>query len=418
MRRDALQVGSLALVVVLAGCGIPFVGGQATPTATRVPLSPTESPTIDPAAPPGVSPAGIDSEALLSAHEDGLSTTTYTLSTFRGGNASSVTSYERTLVSPTAHLLFERQTVDGTVVDNSTAFINATAAYRRLSSDTRRYEINARTEPLDPRTGRYEIESFVAAANFSFASTGVRDGTPVVVYRVTGPDQFRSLESDRTLVDLNATLAVDAEGIVRYFAYNATVETPTVAETVTYRQRVSGVGTTSVSPPSWLQQPQYPDQTVNRTLTQEPTGATLTVAGDPELVESTVLVSSDAFFLDADPVQRASVSPFLEADSDIGPGNFSSLSFRMPYNESAVPDGDEAGLSLFVYDERVQTFVQMNSTVDAVNDTVTATAVADNVTFTIGSGANAETYRPELATLSGERVFVVMHAETWYDAFP
>jgi hypothetical protein len=83
-----------------------------------------------------------------------------------------------------------------------------------------------------------------------------------------------------------------------------------------------------------------------------------------------------------------------------------------------VPDGDEAGLSLFVYDERVQTFVQMNSTVDAVNDTVTATAVADNVTFTIGSGADAETYRPELATLSGERVFVVMHAETWYDAFP
>jgi hypothetical protein len=89
----------------------------------------------------------------------------------------------------------------------------------------------------------------------------------------------------------------------------------------------------------------------------------------------------------------------------------------VPYDEAAVPGGDEAGLVLFVYDDRVQTLVPMNSTVDAANDTVTATGIAADVTVTIGAGDDAETYTPTLDDFAGRRVFVVMHAETWDATF-
>ena len=361
-----------------------------------------------------MSPGGIDADALLSAHVDALSSTTYTFRTVRGGNASSVTRYERSLVSPTAQLRVRRQVADGTELDNTTQFVNATAAYRRSSSETRRYTINERPEPPEPRTGRYALESFLDAANFSFAGTRVRDGTPVVVFRVTSPDAFRSLPENRTLVGIDATLAVDADGIVRHFAYNATVERPGGVETVSYSHRVSDVGTTTVTPPSWLRKPQFVDRTVNRTLTDDATGATLTVAGDPRTVESVEFSRSDWGLTRSEPVLNASVSPFVAADSD--PGNLS-VAVTLPYDEAAVPGGDEAGLVLFVYDERVQTLVPMHSTVDAANDTVTATGIAANVSFTIGTGDDAETYTPTLDDFAERRVLVVMHAETWYATF-
>jgi hypothetical protein len=293
MRRDALQVGSLALLLVLAGCAMPFLGGQSTPTATPVPLSPTPTPALDPAAPPGVTPGGIDADALLSAHVEALSSTTYTFRTVRGGNASSVTRYERALVSPTAQLRVRRQVANGTEVGNTTQFVNATAAYRRVSDETRRYIINERPEPPEPRTGRYALESFLDAANVSVAGTRVRDGTPVVVFRVTSPDAFRSLPEERTLVGIDATLAVDADGVVRNFSYTATIERPGGVDRLTYRHRVTDVGTTTVTRPSWLRKPQFVDRTV----------------------ESVEFYRSDWESIRSKPVLNASVSPFVAADT-------------------------------------------------------------------------------------------------------
>jgi hypothetical protein len=110
---------------------------------------------------------------------------------------------------------------------------------------------------------------------------------------VTSPDAFRALPEERTLVGIDATLAVDADGVVRNFSYTATIERPGGVDRLTYRHRVTDVGTTTVTRPSWLRKPQFVDRTV----------------------ESVEFYRSDWESIRSKPVLNASVSPFVAADT-------------------------------------------------------------------------------------------------------
>lgn len=435
-----LAVCCLAAALVLAGCGMPFGGGNstatpgnatavptptgtnttatpaptATPTATPTPApTPEATATFSPTDVPGVSERGVDAGQLTDAHEQALEETnyTYTLAETPGGTFDR--RWTRVRVGETRKLERERASRDGRLVVNRTVFRNESRGFRRLPDrDYQRWTAFDPLGRLDRPTGDTLVWNAFSLANYSLAGNRTVEGTPVAVLRASGPANASGDLADANVTSLDSTLLVDADGVVRRLTFNVTqvgVGGPVTSSTVL---DIAAVGDTTVSRPAWLAKPATIDERTE-TVRNETLGASLTVTGDPRTVDSVRLFRSDFFLLDSETIEDARVSPLVEADSDRG--NLTDVEATLSYNESDIPGGNESTIALFAYDDEAQTLLPLNTSVDPANDTVTGSEFA--ATVTTGSGTDAETYEPELNSLVERRVFVVMHVETWTDAF-
>jgi len=78
------------------------------------------------------------------------------------------------------------------------------------------------------------------------------------------------------------------------------------------------------------------------------------------------------------------------------------------------PDVNESELSVFVYNRTVNYYLEMETTVDAANDTASATRIRPGQTFTRKNGT--ESITPRLDGTRLDNAFVVMHAPTFWEA--
>jgi hypothetical protein len=266
---DGRAVLVLVALVALAGCGAVPLGGDTpadpTETLTPVPVS-TETPTSTPTdRPPGVAPNGtVNAARLREAHES-----------FLDGR-----SYEWRLVfdlqdpeDPTAVEGFTRQAfVDGDrffveqrdenqpVVQS--LFVNETGGYlRRVTGNETRTETT-----LDPgvaadyAVGGRLIGRFLTGMNAN-VTTAERNGETYYRLHATGtaPPALRQLGT--AVSDYRATAYVSPEGFVRTLVVRYDRVWNENREGVYVRFDYSGIGTTGVEKPDWVDEldPPTPD---------------------------------------------------------------------------------------------------------------------------------------------------------------
>lgn len=157
-------------------------------------------------------------------------------------------------------------------------------------------------------------------------------------------------------------------------------------------------------------------EVVTRTLADEDLGVDLAVTGPRRVVgdlDDRALGPCERFFCEEESrlAERARVSAYAAATVREPVEGFT---VAMQYEESRLPENaTEDRLQVFAYNDSVQTFVPLNSTVDADADTVTADRVAPGVEFESGG----EDVTPTFQSLPPDTVFVVFDPVTWYRGF-
>ncbi|WP_158057963.1 hypothetical protein [Halorussus halophilus] len=112
------------------------------------------------------------------------------------------------------------------------------------------------------------------------------------------------------------------------------------------------------------------NETFTTGKTDNETGVTVNVTGEGNVAATVSVNNSSKAILETDSVRNVSASNVYEFEAK---ANFTNANITLPYNESKVGNTNESGLGAYRYNETLQTFVPVNSTVDAANDTVTAT---------------------------------------------
>jgi len=153
------------------------------------------------------------------------------------------------------------------------------------------------------------------------------------------------------------------------------------------------------------------------TVASDPFGISLTLTGNqsaigtPRFTDASGLRVTDGTILDC-----ASASPFVRVRTN---GTVADATVAMSYNASALPeDANESELSVFAYNDTVQFYLEMVSSVDASNDTVTATRVNSTINeFTRETENGTEILRPTVDGTTLDNVFVVMHWPTFWEGY-
>lgn len=397
-----LSVLALALVVVLAGCS---GGGTTTapPNADGPGTTPTQTPVAVPDdAPPGITASGIDADALVSAHTDALSQRNYTLSVRQriGDGGLDVTALVGTDRSPALIDL-------ATATANRTTYVGADAVYeRRLDAGNQTVR---RIDTVSVPTGATYVQQVLDDANFSYNGTVERDGR--TLYRVDAHlDDLTRTFSDAEPVYFHGQLLVTESGIVTDLTYDLSIDVNQTRRELSVRATVTDIGATDVPRPDWVERAGNGSTGTTRTLSEPALGTTLSVSGPQANVSAVVLRNASRRFYGSDVVESARVSPLVEAFS---PTAVSPNWITMAYDGSAVPDGEDEKLFVFVYHPDYQTFLPMETSYDPENETVRATRILPETTVTV----DGETRHPTLDGFTGNYVFVVMHGETYWDAF-
>lgn len=253
---------------------------------------------------------------------------------------------------------------------------------------------------------------FLNAYDYTYDGTTTLDDEPVHVYSVTSVEQLtnRSATSTRydpdNVTDIDIQLFVTEAGLVRKLTYRLERESEGDRVTITRKKTYTGLGATAVETPSWLDEAKAavesrttvpdPGQRVERTIRDESLGVAVTVIGPKYAFDASGQLEIERqtgglFDTGGDGYRTAQVSTLVEVEFPLV-SDVNVTHIELSYNESAVPDGDEAGLNLYRFNWTRQTFVPVENTVDTEDDVVRA-------------------------DVQREGTYLVMHTPTWRELF-
>ncbi len=413
MTRISYVLATVALVLLLSGCSVGPVDDTSSPT-----VSATAATAIDDFDyPRGIDESGVNASLVAEGHEKALSRTNFTLR-----SSTEVDTPDRrragrlvlTAETGLAPVLVEHTLEHGSGTEHANETTNTYATEETVYRQTGigrepAYSVSERSRsPSDvfPESyaGTWFVRSHLSSAEFTPERVTNRSGVPVVVLTASLSDVNE--RDGRNVTSFDATATVDRRGVVRSMSVDTTFVEE--GETVTYSERfaVTDVGSTTVAEPSWVdtarardtrsESRSTPRGNVTRSLTDERLGAVVTATGRPEAIDRLRISRWDHAFRDSETVRNASVSSFVEV---IGDGRVERGTVTIAYDESSVPNGNESGLAVYRYNKSLQTFFRLNSTVDATDDTVTATT---SRLLEDGEYGNSSAY-------------VVFYAQTWRD---
>lgn len=110
------------------------------------------------------------------------------------------------------------------------------------------------------------------------------------------------------------------------------------------------------------------NETFTTTARNTSVGVSVDLTGTGDVARGVTVEKANRPSLHTSGVQNASVSPLISLESD---RSFDTASVTIAYNETAA--GNESNLSVFRFNESLGTFERLDSTVNAANNTVTAT---------------------------------------------
>lgn len=257
MQRRALVAVVLAVTVALAGC--QFGGGTETPvTATpEGTATPTPGPFGDASLPPGVEETGVtDVDALMAAHA----------STLNGSSATVTIGFVLTVNGTGQDIGLRGKELPGTDRGRmEVTFPDGTGTYYTADGTTYYQEIvNGSVDygttdgvsaiPDRARFGADErIRTAVAAAAWEPVGTVERDGRTLLEFRAAKVDPPNVNTSGDATVSSDGRLLIDQRGAVHHVSVNTTVENERGTVEYGVRVTVSGVGSTTVEEPPWLE---------------------------------------------------------------------------------------------------------------------------------------------------------------------
>jgi len=158
-----------------------------------------------------------------------------------------------------------------------------------------------------------------------------------------------------------------------------------------------------------------PDSYTTRTVRNESLRVTFELVGNRGALRSFLLAD-----IAGNPVTQGAVlscartTPFVAASTN---RSVDEVTVTMGYNPDLLsPNATESELSVFVYNRTVDFYLEMETTVDAANDTATAGEVTPGQTFTRETENGTERVSPKLDGTRLDNAFVVMHAPTWWEA--
>lgn len=266
MTRKPVATVALVVIVALAGCGgsgsLDTGTGTPTPAGTETPTpAPTDTPTPsldDVSMPQGVSESGVtDRDALVDAHGaalDGKSGTVhieFRLTVDGEGQNASLTGK----VTPNDDRGWMKVATSGGV---GTYYTRGDTTYEKVVVDGETSYGTTDQVSAIPETPRFGADARVRDAlwnaNWTFDRVVERDGELLLRYEATRVALPESVDVDRENASATSGgyLLVDQDGVVRHVEVSATVETE--EETVEYGLSVSfsGIGSTTIERPDWV----------------------------------------------------------------------------------------------------------------------------------------------------------------------
>lgn len=246
---------------------------------------------------------------------------------------------------------------------------------------------------------------FVEAYNYTYEGTTELEGESVHVYTVTSVDQLTNRSATYTrynpanVTSLRIQMLVTDDGLVTQQRYRLVREDEEESVTLKMQINYTDLGQTEVEPPSWLdeaKQETEPRTTVadrrrevERTVRNEALGAAVTVTGPKFEIDHVEFDRQTGGIWDTGEggYRKAQVSSLVELELPYST-DVTVTTLELSYNESTVPAGDEAGLDVYQYNRTLQTFVEVETTIDA----------EANVAY---------------AEVQGEGTYLVMHTPTW-----
>jgi hypothetical protein len=115
--------------------------------------------------------------------------------------------------------------------------------------------VENRTFPPERLTASEAIEPLLLNASSYNASVERRNGEPVVVYRTTdigSANGVLGVENSDSVVDFEATFAVDDEGLIHSASYRLDFEVDGNERTATMEFELTDIGSTTVEEPDWV----------------------------------------------------------------------------------------------------------------------------------------------------------------------
>ena len=159
----------------------------------------------------------------------------------------------------------------------------------------------------------------------------------------------------------------------------------------------------------------YPDSFTSRTVRNESLGVTFDLFGDADALDSVLTADITGLRITRGAVLRcARTTPFVAISTN---APVEDVGVTMSYDDSQLPaNASESELSVFVYNRTVDFYLEMETTVDTVNDTASAADLRPGQTFTRETEDGTETLEPQLDGTRLDNAFVVMHSLTFYEA--
>ncbi len=253
---------------------------------------------------------------------------------------------------------------------------------------------------------RPDITSYLEQGNVEYEGVRTISGTRTHVYAVPEVAGFEADSEGRNLgfdsENLNTAslrLFITDDGLMKRFEMNVSVTTESGPMRAQLRSTYYHLGETTVEEPTWLAEAKEevtamtepdPAETVTEEIRDSSLGVTVTVTAPRYALEYVNLERQSGGIWDTggDGYQNAKVSSLVMIRT---PDEASIDELALSYDDSAF-SGEESGVAIFRYDEELQTFVQVETDVDA----------RANVAY---------------ADIDRDGVYLVMHVETWRSSF-
>jgi len=158
-----------------------------------------------------------------------------------------------------------------------------------------------------------------------------------------------------------------------------------------------------------------PDSMATRTVTNESLGVRFDLVGNRGALRSALTADITGLRITRGAVlECARTTPFVAVSTN---QSVADVTATMSYDPAGLPpNASESDLSVFVYNRTVDFYLELETTVDAANDTATGTEVAPGQTFTRETDGGTEQVSPRLDGTRLDNAFVVMHAPTFWEA--
>lgn len=260
MRRiRAAGVVALVLAVALAGCS-GLTGGDGTPSATDG----------------GPDGTPVDTDSILAAHTEALdgagSYTTNATIAINGSGPVSGTQSVSYLVDSGSDEAMLRQTFQGASVVQYTA--GNTTYLRQTQGGNATYRVASEPygdgfQALTPvntsqAANLAGLGSVLGNVTYQQAGSATVDGVAVTRYEASGSDAINLGNSPGNVTAFESTLAVaDDSGVVRTLTFTISIEQQGQTQEQDIEVTTSGVGSTTVPEPDWLDEAREQNQTAS-----------------------------------------------------------------------------------------------------------------------------------------------------------